>query len=159
MSFNIKNGDSIVKGDFSALDKIIKELDAGYFVDVGILGNEVSEDGEITIAGIGAVHEFGRLDGSIPERSFIRMPIEKKGKEIAEDTEKHMEEKLAAGDVRGLFKIMGLSAEAQIQKAFESRGFGLWPDIKDETKRRKGSSAVLIDDGTLRKSITSRVGK
>lgn len=157
--FQIKNGDSMVTGNFSGLNKLIEQLDAGYYVDVGILGNERDDDGGITIAGIGAVHEFGRLDGTIPSRSFLRMPLEKMGPEIAKDVEPHIEKDLAVGDVKNLYKKIGLSAEAQIQKAFESRGFGLWDDIKEATKNRKGSSQVLIDDGTLRKSITSRVGK
>lgn len=159
MSFNIKNGNSVVTGDFSALEKLIEELEAGYYVDIGILGGERTEDEEITIAGIGAVHEFGRLDGTIPERSFIRMPLEKMGPRIAENVEPHLEEKLAEGDIKVLFKIIGIAGEEQIQAAFESRGFGLWPDIQEKTKERKGSSAVLIDDGTMRKAITSRVGK
>lgn len=159
MSFSVKNGNSTITGNFTALEKLIEELDAGYYVDIGILGGERDEDGQITIAGIGAIHEFGKLDGTIPSRSFIRMPLEKMGSEVTKDIEPHIERDLAEGNVKGLFKKIGLAGESQIQKAFESGGFGLWPDIQEKTKERKGSSAILIDDGTLRKSITSRVGK
>lgn len=157
MSFSQSIGDSQVTGDFSRLNKLAKELGKKFYVDVGILGGDTTEEG-ITLAGIGAVHEFGSPEQKIPERSFIRMPIEKMSGEIEKSVEPHIQKKLASGDIKGIFKLMGLSAEEQIQKAFESGGFGLWPDIKDETKKRKGSSAILIDEGDLRKAVTSRVG-
>lgn len=157
MSFKQNIGDSQVSGDFSRLNKLAKALAKNFYVDVGILGGDTTEEG-ITLAGIGAVHEFGSIDQNIPERSFIRMPIEKMSGEIEKAIDPHIQKKLADGDVKGIFKLMGLSAEEQIQKAFESGGFGLWPDIQDKTKERKGSSGILIDTGELRKAVTSRVG-
>lgn len=157
MSFNQNIGDSQISGDFSRLNKLAQAMDKNYYVDVGILGGDTTEEG-VTLAGIGAVHEFGSTDQNIPERSFIRMPIEKMSERIEESIEPHIQQKLADGDIKGVFKLLGLSAEEQIQKAFESGGFGLWPDIQDKTKERKGSSAILIDTGELRKAVTSRVG-
>lgn len=157
MSFSKSVGDSQVTGDFSRLNKLVDALGKNFYVDVGILGGDTTEEG-ITLAGIGAVHVFGSPDQGIPERDFIRMPIEKMSEEIEKSVEPHIQKKLADGDVKGIFKLMGISAEEQIQKAFESGGFGLWPDIQNETKERKGSSAILIDTGELRKAVTSRVG-
>jgi hypothetical protein len=157
MSFNIKKGNSEVKGDFKNLNKLAKELSKKYYVDVGIIGAGSYEDGA-TIAGIGAVHEFGSYTLGIPERSFIRMPIEKQTSQIEKDTKSESKDLLGKGDIKGVFQILGIACENAIQEAFETGGFGTWPDITDVTKQKKGSSAILIDDGTLRKSITSKVG-
>lgn len=163
MSFRENIGNSKITGDFSKLNKLVENLGKQYYVDVGILGNEVTDEG-ITIAGIGAVHEFGTDEAGsnndivIPERSFIRMPLEEKGEEIEKDVGKGYEEKIANGNVKGIFKDIGIAAERQIQEAFESGGFGTWPELQQSTIDAKGSSAILIDDGTLRKAITSQVG-
>lgn len=148
-----------IKYDFKKLESLIKKLNAKVYTKIGILGGQ-SYEGGATVAGIGAVHEFGRLDGSIPERSFIRMPIEEKQANIAKMIKSKSAGYVKNGDMEGLFKLIGVSCEAAIQEAFDTKGFGKWEAIKEETSRRKGGSeAVLIDDGTLRKSISSEVIK
>jgi hypothetical protein len=54
---------------------------------------------------------------------------------------------------------IGIEAENVIKGAFTTKGYGAWPDIKESTKKAKGSSQVLIDTGTLKNSIHSRVNK
>ena len=155
-----------IEADFKDLEKLIKELKSPYYVDVGILG-EASYEGGATIAGIGAVHEFGRLDGSIPERSFIRMPLTEKQAEIVEELKASgkWQELAEKQDIKGLFKLIGIACEGVIAEAFDTGGFGTWEDIKDETKIAKARggasdpSAILIDIGTLWNSISSKVGK
>jgi phage gpG-like protein len=146
-----------VDGDFSKLENILKKLKTKKHVDVGILGNESYEDGA-TIAGIGAVHEFGKLDGSIPERSFIRMPIETKQKEIEKSLKPKVQEIMERGDIDRALTLLGIACEGAIQEAFDSGGFGTWKDIDQKTKDRKKSDSILIDTSELRKSITSKVG-
>lgn len=159
MSFEHRSGSSVVKGDFSALDHLISELGKGYYVDVGILGeSNETEEGGITTAGIGAVHEFGTDDGRIPERSWLREPIETGQESIEAAIQRKIKPLIESGDISGIMKIIGIAAEARIQEAFETGGFGNWPDITEETKDRKGSDAILIDDGAFRKSITSKPG-
>jgi len=58
-----------------------------------------------------------------------------------------------------IFKQVGIKAEAIIQEAFASGGFGTWADLEEQTIRRKGSSSKLIDKGELRKSVSSEVEK
>lgn len=165
MSFSVRNGESEVSGDFSQLENLVKNLEKKHYVDIGILGetNETVE-GNITLAGIGAVHEFGTDRAGrgnstvIPERSFIRMPLETGQSQIEKAVEPRIKELLEKGDIKGIFKLIGIAGEARIQEAFETGGFGEWPDIADSTKERKGSDAILIDDGSLRKAITSKVG-
>lgn len=164
--FNVKNGDSYVKGDFSQLNKLVEGLSKKVYVDIGILGEDnETEEGGLTTAGIGAVHEFGTdragrgRDTVIPERSFIRMPLETGQDEIEKTIEPKIQKHIEDGDIEGLFKLIGIAGEARIQEAFETGGFGKWEDIKEATKKAKKSDAILIDDGTLRKSISSKVGK
>lgn len=159
MSFKVKNGDTVVEGNFSRLDKLVESLGKPAYVDVGILGeSNETEEGGITTAGIGAVHLFGSDDGRIPERNWLTMPIELGQIEIEKAVEEKLKPLLEAGDIKGIMELIGIAAEAQIQEAFETGGFGQWPDITEETKARKKSDAILIDDGTLRKSVTSKPG-
>jgi hypothetical protein len=152
-----------IEADFKDLEKLIKELKSPYYVDVGLLGKH----GDNNIVMIGAVHEFGRLDGSIPERSFIRMPLTEKQAEIVKELKASGKWQALAEkqDIKGLFKLVGIACEGVIQEAFDTGGFGIWEDIKEETKIAKARggaanpSAILIDIGTLRKAITSEVGK
>jgi phage gpG-like protein len=155
-----KNGCSLT-GDFSKLEELIKKLKTKGYVDVGVLGNESSPDGEYSVADYGAVHEFGSLDydNYITQRSFIKMPIETKQNDVLKDVKLNFEKNLAEGNVKQILIDIGLGCEGVIQDAFDTGGFGIWRPIADETaKRKKGSTAILIDDGTLRKSITSKVG-
>lgn len=158
-----------IKADFSKLEKLIKLLKTKKYVDVGILGETTSEQTEegktknISIAFLGAVHEFGSEKRNIPERSFIIMPIETKQKKIAKEMEKKFpillgSEKANEVKIIQFLTDVGLKCEEAIQDAFDSGGFGTWPDIQQATKDRKDSDAILIDQGNLRKAITSKVG-
>lgn len=165
MSFSEKSGNSEVSGDFTVLNKLVKELKGNYYVDIGILGTEASTEEGYTIAGIGAVHEFGTDKAGrgnttkIPERSFIKMPLETRQKEIEEFVSKKFEELLGKGDIEGIFKLIGIAGEAQIQEAFSTAGFGAWEPNAESTIKSKGSDSPLIDEGVLRKAITSKTGK
>jgi phage gpG-like protein len=156
--------ESFVKIDTKLLDKFVKGLGKKVFVDVGILEGDIHPDSKETTAYIGAVHEFGtdkagrNNDVTIPERSFIRMPLEEKAEEIQKFGEINLEENLANGDIEKIMNLLGEGAVAQIQMAFETGGFGQWEDIKQSTKDKKGSSGILIDKADLRKSISYKVG-
>jgi len=166
MSFNIKNPGGEVTGDFSRLEKLVENLGKKYYVDVGILGeNNETVEGNLTLAGIGAVHEFGTDKAGrgnktvIPERSFIRMPLETGQEEIEKAVSAKLETLLENGDIKGIFKLIGIGAEARIQEAFETRGFGKWAPNAESTVERKKSDSPLIDTGAMRQAITSRVGE
>lgn len=168
MSFSHKNGDSVVTGDFSKLDKLVENLSKDYYVDIGILGDtNESVEGGYTLAGIGAVHEFGTDKAGrgnnvvIPERSFIRMPLEQGQEEIEKSLEPRLKDLLEKGDIETIFKLIGIAGEAQIHEAFASAGFGQWPPLAESTvaQRKNGSSEPLRDTGALEQAITSKVGK
>ena len=175
MSFSETNPGGTVSGDFSKLEALIKELGKKYYVDIGILGeNNQTVEGGLTLAGIGAVHEFGTDKAGrgnktvIPERSFIRMPLETGQSQI----EAQIEPKIKDGtDIKQIFKLIGIAGEARIKEAFDTSGFGTWKpnsDItingskpnKDGVKFIKGkkSDKPLIDEGTLKDGIMSKPG-
>lgn len=157
MGFNIRDGQSEISGDFSKLEKLIKNLGEKHFVDVGVFASAKAPDGT-QVAEYGAYNEFGSLSvpNRPPKRSFIRMPLEVKQGEIAEYVEKKARAHVESGDIKAIFEDIGVAAEAKIQEAFDSDGWGAWPPDADSTVARKGSSTPLIDTGLLRKSITHR---
>lgn len=164
-SFHHKSGESEVKGDFSRLEKLVENLSKKYYVDIGVLGDGgYTEGGSITLAGIGAVHEFGTdkagrtRDVVIPERSFIRMPLETGQEFIENQIDSKVQKLVEDGEIKKIFELIGIAGEARIQEAFETGGFGEWEELAESTKQKKGSDAILIDIGTLRQSITSRTG-
>ena len=83
------------------------------------------------------------------------MPQEFKQKDLSAFINKQMI-KVLGGDtttVRGL-GLIGVYAVNLSQDAFDSGGFGKWPDIDAKTKDRKGSSSILINNGVLRQSVS-----
>lgn len=175
--FQTKVGDSVISGDFTKLEKLIEGLEKKYFVDIGILGAGGGTKGGLSIAGIGAVHEFGTDRAGrgkktvIPARSFIRMPLETGQEFIENEVSPHIEKNVGTGNIKEIFNLIGIAGVLRIQEAFETGGFGEWAPNSDVTifgskPNKKGekfikgkkSSQPLIDDGTLRKSITSKVG-
>jgi len=167
MSFKIKNGDSIIEGDFSKLNKLVKNLGRKYYVDIGIMGEKnKTVEGGLTLAGIGAVHEFGTDRAGrgnrtvIPERSFIRMPLETGQDQIEGAVKPKIKGLIADGNIKGIFKLIGTEGEVRIQEAFETAGFGKWEPNAESTIEQKGSDSPLIDRGMsgLRGSISSQVG-
>lgn len=119
------------------------------------VGAKIYGDG-MTIFQVGAIHEFGSEYN--PRRSFLRVPFATKKAEIADALLREFkavsEGKRTADHALGR---VGILAENISRGAFRSRGYGQWPDIKNSTKKRKGSSQVLIDTGILSGSITSVV--
>jgi len=160
VSFNIRDGQSTITGDFSQLEKLIKGLKEPHGVDIGVFKDAKTPDGQ-SVAEYGAHNEFGSVSipDHPPKRSFIRMPLEAKQGDIAKYAESHAKEHLEAGNVKAIFEDIGIAGQAKIQEAFDTQGFGTWRPDAESTVDRKGSSAPLIDDGTLRKAVTYEVDR
>ena len=158
MAFKFSDGQSEITGDFSRLEKLIEGLEGDYSIDVGVFSEAKTPDGK-QVAEYGAYNEFGSIvvKDRPPKRSFIRMPIEQKQDKIETYVAGKAQGHLETGDVKAIFQDIGIAAESVIQEAFDTQGFGAWKPDADSTVARKGSSAPLIDDGTLRKAVTSRV--
>ena len=144
-----------VKADFSGLEKLLQELKKPYITKIGVFKEAVTPDGE-QIAAYGGDNEFGVVTRRIPERSFLRMPLQSKTADIKNAVYRRAGTNLEKGDIRQIFEDIGFAGEAVIQEAFDTRGFGQWPENAQETIERKKSDAPLIDKGHLRHAITSK---
>jgi len=147
--------------NLKATTQYLKNLQAmkTHYVAVGLPASKVAGkkyEGGVDVVDVGAAHEFGTED--IPERSFLRAPFELRKSEINRAIEKAVE-LVGAGkyDAVTALNRVGVTARNISVRAFESGGYGTWPDIKEETKKAKGSSAILIDKGELRGEITWEV--
>ncbi len=167
--------------DFTGLSHFVRFMDTTneLVVKVGIFGNKnargitagnkAGESGirkvvkgsrsTLTNAELGLIHELGSVERGIPRRSFLRMPISTRSKEILADAMKGALELMAQGNVRGVLKRLGIACEKAVQLAFATRGFGSWQPDQAQTARRKGSNQPLIDTAQLRRSVASQVDK
>lgn len=106
---------------------------------------------------------------NIPARSWLQMPITRNNgadlrnliKEKADLTKNDIElaqefiaEYGESGILKDLALAVGVSAKEQIDKAFESEGFGEWQPNSPLTIKNKGSSMPLIDKGRFKKIVT-----
>ena len=149
-----------------------------HYVKVGVFGGN-SPSGE-SYPSIAMKHEYGSESPhtfmykgrkitikGLPIRSFLRMPIRTHIKKLKGDTVKQ------GGTVKGALmsdfihgytgvalKLLGMNAEAIVQEAFDTQGFGQWEkNINKEYIELKGSDTPLIDTGKLRASVTSQLEK
>lgn len=154
----------------------IKDIDKGFrkmveatsklarkpFVKVGVLENSGSYPGGMTTAEVATIHEFGAPKANIPERSFIRSSVDSETpavkEQLAKDKEKVITGKL--DPIRAL-SLIGQRLQRAIQKRIVDQGPGVegkpWDELKEGTKRAKGSDKALIDTGQLRQSIRYQV--
>ena len=157
-----------VKVNLTGLNKVLEGIPDKVIGDVGVFGDSTTRDpdtGEkspLTNAEIGVIQEFGSPTNGIPSRSFLRMPLETKSKEIKKkvlSNRAKIKAEIADGNAETILeKILLLAAEA-VDEAFQTGGFGKWPANAQSTIDRKGSSRPLIDTQQLRRSIATRVKK
>lgn len=98
-------------------------------------------------------HEYGTQ--FVVMRSFLRGPFEMKQSEIAKALDVQFNLVLESGlDIEVALGRIGLTAVNISKGAFNTAGYGTWQDIKEATKKAKGSSGILKDQLILRNSIT-----
>lgn len=169
-----------IKVDISDLQDAVKALGKGHYARIGILGGDasakhkeavtkVTKKGKVsrkagavespfTNAEIGLVHEMGSISRNIPARSFLRMPIFEKKRDLIRFLGTTKIQKLfEAGQIKKIFKMIGIEAEGIVDDAFRSRGFGKWALLSQRTIDAKGSDAPLIDTAQLRRAVSSDV--
>lgn len=163
-----------VKYNIQGLNNLAKSIGGNYTARVGIIGSKASQEHTLKKNGfkgvarsqteglsnsqIGAIQMFGSVTANIPPRDFLRMPIQFNQRQILRAMQTSMvKTAVEKGEYKKVFKLLGAVAEGFVQKAFETGGFGQWLPLKAGTKARKGSSAILIDTGQLRRAISSDV--
>lgn len=141
---------------------IVRELSflSRHEVAVGILsgkGAEEERETGLTMAQLGAIHEFGAPEQNIPERSFLRHTADAKREEVANLLERGitaiMHGKTTA---QALYDATGSFLSGAV-KEYISEGEGPPPPLSPVTIRRKRSTHRLIDTGRLLGSITYEV--
>lgn len=109
----------------------------------------------------------------IPTRSFLRMPLlSGEGKKelrkvvndnLSADRELNEIEATINGKILELIaELVGVKALQRVQEAFQTSGFGAWPQITEFTRNRRigeGSNNPLNSTGDLMDSITYKVTK
>lgn len=150
--------DGTIELDDRKLQQLIKAFKTTPNGRIGILagGGKDQRADQASNAYIGAVHEYGR--GKSPKRSFLAMPLTTElGKELeargAYD-ESVLKDVMKDQDLTGWLKKVMICAEAVVQKAFDTGGFGKWlPSNMD----RKKNHQTLVETQQLRRSITTEV--
>lgn len=110
----------------------------------------------------------------IPPRSFLTMPLSRTN-ELKKKLRSHFgnysigdiaDYITESGDFETLAILLGVSAVEQIQEAFNTGGFGEWPENSPLTIEQKGSAMQLVGrgrendaSGHLRNAITYEVSK
>ncbi len=139
--------------------RVLKEASIKRHVVVGIRGDDDPRTGDsLGNVELGAIHEFGL--GFVPERSFIRDPID-------ENLNKYRPLTKALGrkvytlklSLTQALNVLGLKAQADMRNAI-NRGIapGLQPATKaQEAKKGKPKNTPLILTGQLKSAITYKV--
>lgn len=138
----------------------LKKLKRRHSVTVGIHQKEGAEshaDTPLTVAQVGAIHEFGI---GVPERSFVRGYANGHAKEIQKATKKAAERSVARnGDPARELDRLGLEIAAGMQENISNGGKPPFKALAAATIAGKGSSKPLIDTGQMRQSIRHKVEK
>ena len=152
------------------VNKFVKEMEslAGSEVVVGVPATankvHVGADKEIiSLASLGAIHEYGAPKANIPQRSFLRVPLTKNVDDLFKFIEKDL--KFSKIDTSIALGRLGAKGQSVVLEAFNSQGDGTWSKLKAGTIRQRkkgkgsGSDKPLIDTGQLRQAITYEVRK
>jgi hypothetical protein len=165
---------------------LTKMVDGGYSIQVGIFGNKDArpKDKEqgVTNAEVGIIHEMGSFTKNIPRRSFLWDTFANHGAKLLPVLKKPCEDLFKKGKVEEYLKIVGIAATNLVIEAFETSGFGAWPQTKYANimhklrrlhknifKRKQLTAEVmfegathskpLINTGQLWQSISSRTAR
>jgi len=139
---------------YKKLTRMLRKL--GRTLTVGIHEDAGNHDGgDLTVAGIGSVHEFG--SGNVPARPFLRPTFDtnqnKYVRNLSRALGKDVDKKRQPDRT---LNALGASIVADVQGAIRSR---IPPPLAESTVAQKGSSTPLIDSGQLINSITHKVRK
>lgn len=130
------------------------------YVKVGVLGSAGGGDpvpggSGFTIKDIAEAHEYG-IPGVLKERSYIRRTLIEKRRAIGSFIGKLAGHVLTGrlAKARAL-ELIGAMVAGDIKRLIVSGR--VTPDIAEATKKAKGSSKPLLDEGTLLNHITFEV--
>jgi|WetSurMetagenome_2_1015567.scaffolds.fasta_scaffold300585_1 hypothetical protein len=148
------------KVETKGLDEAIKNLEGlkTHGAEIGVYGG--TEENGSDLVEVASVHENGSVDGRIPPRPFLSMPCIMYRNDIRETYARGLKRYLTTP--QGWEKVLGAvchKAEEIVNEAFDTGGFSLWPPLKEVTVARKGSRAILIHTGNLRRNVRTKITK
>lgn len=126
-------------------------------IKVGVLADTSqgaeTEGGDLTVAEIAVVNEFGTEDKRVPERSFLRSTFEEKREDLVK-LGAHLFGLVIAGKMKldRALGIMGATLASEVKNKIT--GTELPPPNAPSTIARKGSDHPLVDTGRLVGAIT-----
>lgn len=143
-------------GGLEDLQKRMKDARGRSVVKVGIqetAGSHKESEGGLSVADVGSFHEFGT--DTIPQRSFIRAPIQDNKTDLQTLQRKLLREVMLGGKSTGeALALIGEKAQSDMIAAINA---GIEPGLEQATIDAKGSSTPLIDSGQLKQSIRYKV--
>lgn len=135
-----------------ALGQELKQFKGGKVVTVGIHeGAPQPENGDLNMATLGAVLNFGTQDGHIPERPWLEPGIQASAQEISDTIADAIE---GGKDLDGTLEMVGVVASGGVRQYMTDLKT---PPNAESTIKRKGSANPLIDTGALRASVTHAI--
>lgn len=152
-----------IKFDTKRLKAIAKQWKKNPYVKVGILAgkDDKRNDGQ-TNTQIAFAHEFGSRGryGSLPERSFLRMPIQDDFPTVFNQYAKSPE--ASVDFVRNPKKFLNVVGELALQvidDAFANGGSSKtkWAELSEQAKATKKVDQILVETGQLRDSISYEI--
>ena len=85
------------------------------------------------------------------------MPLQYGMKKIYQEVGQKLIDSMTSKNIKNVFGSLGVRAVALILHAFDTKGFGNWPDNAASTIRAKhnnpGQNSPLIDTGQLRRAV------
>ncbi len=137
----------------------VKKMDKAY-VKVGVLaskgGDAKHADTDLTMVELMAVHEFGSVDGRIPDRAPIRLTFETTEEEFKPFIANLAKQVVTNGmPVEKALALLGQKGAAEVKKTITQSD--LPPPLSPVTIARKGSDRPLVDTGQLVNSVTYEV--
>lgn len=167
-----------IKFDLTELEDIARAIGGSMRTRVGVIGSQAAQNHQLregagkkflvnraqgetlTNATLMLIMMMGSLSRKIPPRDPLLQPIISHRRELIRKLQSgKMRTAFEAKDYELMFALLGVAAEAIVQEAFETGGFGLWQKNAQSTIDAKGSSAPLINTAQLRKSVSSDVIK
>ena len=129
----------------------------GRVVRVGLPTNVTEPETGVSLALVGAVHEFGSPKMHIPERPWLR-PAIRKNKNDLNRLNRINFVKMIKGQLTSdqALEQLGVMAVGKVQEYIEQGDFA---PLSEATIRGKGSSKPLIDSGQMRQNVTYEIGE
>ncbi|MES2155472.1 MAG: hypothetical protein V4510_10090 [bacterium] len=148
----------------SGLKKIV---DGHLAVQIGVFGDKTSRRGKadkgLTNAEIGLIHELGSVSRKIPRRSFLVDTFAFHSDKMIAQLKPFSEKLFLKGKVDEYLKLVGEAGKNLVKEAFETSGWGAWPQNSYRTimakllgsrfKRQQMAAEVLFEGATHTKPL------